>query len=68
MKAAGLPSGIAAVRIHTPSGNFVRLSERLSKEEQACALKLARKRTGDGGTWAAVVTENEVYAMLGDAA
>ena len=67
LSASGLPRGIALVRVQAPQGKVVICSDRLSKDELRAAQFIASRRCA-GGAWATLVHENEVYALLGDAA
>ena len=62
-----LPRGIALVRVETPLGKWVAVSDRLSEEEAKVARIVASERVRRGAR-AVVLGEIEVAAMLRDAA
>lgn len=62
-----LPRGIALVRVQTPLGRWVVVSDRLSEEEARAARLIACERAKHGAR-AIVLGEMELVAALQDAA
>lgn len=67
LKAFGLPRGVALVRVETPLGCVLAVSDRLSKEERTIALAMACQKVRDGAR-AVVLGELDVYAVLREVA
>ena len=67
LSASGLPRGVAIIRVETPLGRVVLLSDRLSADERRTAQVMACERIR-GGAVAVVIQELEVVSVLAEVA
>lgn len=63
-----LPRGVAIVRVQTPLGRVVLLSDRLSEEERRMAQVMAIQKIRDGAHLYVVIGELEVASALAEVA